>query len=238
MATKKSSAGGFKQMPKMETTEPSVILKLKKGGHVNAKLAGKGENGFSPMSSSPKYRESMEAESGNAPKKPSMGDRKKAMNPNFKDGGKIPKMGFGGDIAAMVKRFQDQAAQKKMSQAQSVPTPTPPKIIQQLGRAPSMGNTGGGTEIFNAASKPLSGLTKDPQAIIKGGGGGGGGKFTGLGGFGSTGLIVAAVVPTSFSARVGAACSTAVGNVFLRLTTSSRVKLVCPTGCVICAAVG
>ena len=163
--------GQFKQMPKMKTTEPSVILKLKKGGHVNSKLTEKGENGFSAMSDNPKYRESMEAESGNAPKKPSMADRKKAMNPNFKDGGKIPKMGMGGDMAAMVKRFQDQAAQKKISQAQSVPTPDKPKIIQQLGRAPSMGNTGGGSGIFNAASKAVSGLSKAPQAIIKGGSG-------------------------------------------------------------------
>jgi hypothetical protein len=31
--------GQFKPMVKMETTEPSVILKLKKGGHVNMKKA-------------------------------------------------------------------------------------------------------------------------------------------------------------------------------------------------------
>ena len=38
--------GQFKPMVKMETTEPSVVLKLKKGGHVNMK---KGGNGHSPM---------------------------------------------------------------------------------------------------------------------------------------------------------------------------------------------
>lgn len=38
--------GQFKPMVKMETTEPSVVLKLKKGGHVNMK---KGENGHKPM---------------------------------------------------------------------------------------------------------------------------------------------------------------------------------------------
>ena len=90
MATK-NSAGGFKQMPKMETTEPSVILKMKKGGHVNTKHLEKGEHGHAPMSSGAKYRESMEAESGSSPKKPSMSDRKKAMNPNFKGGGKVHK---------------------------------------------------------------------------------------------------------------------------------------------------
>jgi hypothetical protein len=39
--------GQFKPMVKMETTEPSVILKLKKGGHVAMK--SKGENGHAPM---------------------------------------------------------------------------------------------------------------------------------------------------------------------------------------------
>jgi hypothetical protein len=95
MATK-NSAGGFKQMPKMETTEPSVILKMKKGGHVNTKHLEKGEHGHMPMTSNPKYRESMESEEGNSPKKPSMSERKKAMNPNFKGGGKVEHKADGG----------------------------------------------------------------------------------------------------------------------------------------------
>ena len=41
--------GQFKPMVKMETTEPSVILKLKKGGHVNMKEGSKAENGHKPM---------------------------------------------------------------------------------------------------------------------------------------------------------------------------------------------
>lgn len=40
MATKKTSAGGFSQMPKMMTDEPTVILKLKKGGKVAHKAKG------------------------------------------------------------------------------------------------------------------------------------------------------------------------------------------------------
>ena len=99
MATK-NSAGGFKQMPKMMTDEPSVILKLKKGGHVNTKHLEKGEHGHAPMSSGAKYRESMESEEGKSPKKPSMTDRKKAMNPNFmKSGGKVAKKADGGMMA-------------------------------------------------------------------------------------------------------------------------------------------
>jgi hypothetical protein len=98
MATK-NNVGGFKQMPKMETTEPSVILKMKKGGHVNTKHLEKGEHGHMPMTSNSKYRESMESEEGNSPKKPSMSERKKAMNPNFKDGGKVAHKAMGGMMA-------------------------------------------------------------------------------------------------------------------------------------------
>ena len=39
----------FKPMVKMETTEPSVILKLKNGGHVNMNKGGKAENGHEKM---------------------------------------------------------------------------------------------------------------------------------------------------------------------------------------------
>ena len=98
MATK-NNVGGFKQMPKMETTEPTVILKLKKGGHVNTKHLEKGEHGHAPMSSGAKYRESMEMDEGDSPKKPSMSDRKKAMNPNFKGGGKVAHKADGGMMA-------------------------------------------------------------------------------------------------------------------------------------------
>lgn len=42
--------GEFKPMVKMETTEPSVMLKLKKGGHVNMKH-GKEEHGHKRMAS-------------------------------------------------------------------------------------------------------------------------------------------------------------------------------------------
>jgi hypothetical protein len=96
---KKDSAGGFKQMPKMETTEPSVILKMKKGGHVNTKHLEKGEHGHTPMTSNTKHRESMESEEGDSPKKPSMSERKKAMNPNFKGGGKVAHKADGGMMA-------------------------------------------------------------------------------------------------------------------------------------------
>jgi len=81
--------GQFKPMVKMETTEPSVILKLKKGGHVAMK--SKGEEGHKPMrkmdggvmgalAGTPALvgRPALNAPVA-APGRPSMNDRRKAM---------------------------------------------------------------------------------------------------------------------------------------------------------------
>jgi hypothetical protein len=82
--------GQFKPMVKMETTEPSVILKLKKGGHVNMKKGGKAEGGHKKMADG---GGAMGALAGtpaligrpavnapvSAPGKPSMASRRKAM---------------------------------------------------------------------------------------------------------------------------------------------------------------
>ncbi len=76
----------FKPMVKMHTDEPSVILKLKKGGHVNAKEERKEEHGHKAM------REMCDdhyAAGGRAPGKPSAAERRRAMNPNFKRGGEV-----------------------------------------------------------------------------------------------------------------------------------------------------
>jgi hypothetical protein len=83
--------GQFKPMTKMMTTEPSVILKLKKGG----KVAHKADGGFMPMQSTmPAQAPTMPARGGMAPSagpmRPPMAARRKAMNPNLlmKKGGK------------------------------------------------------------------------------------------------------------------------------------------------------
>lgn len=73
--------GQFKPMVKMMTTEPSVILKLKKGGKVESKANG----GFMPMQSS--MPAGLPARGGSAPAaapmKPSLAARRRAMNPNL-----------------------------------------------------------------------------------------------------------------------------------------------------------
>ena len=84
----------FKPMVKMETTEPSVELKLKKGGHVNMKKGGKAESGHKKMAmggamddlaSTPAFvgRPAVNAPV-KVPGKPSMASRRKAMMPKAK----------------------------------------------------------------------------------------------------------------------------------------------------------
>jgi hypothetical protein len=87
--------GQFKPMVKMMTNEPSVILKLKKGGNVHSKMATGGMAGHKAMHCEPADFEA--AEHGKAPKKPSMADRRKAMNPNqYAKGGKVAHKQMGG----------------------------------------------------------------------------------------------------------------------------------------------
>ena len=89
--------GQFKPMVKMMTDEPSVILKLKKGGKVKSKAVGQAESFRSMASNNPKVFE--DTESGVAPKKPSMAERRRAMNPNmYAKGGKVVKKQMGGGM--------------------------------------------------------------------------------------------------------------------------------------------
>ena len=108
--------GQFKPMVKMMTTEPSVILKLKKGGKVAHKMDG----GYMPMQST-MPAQAMPARGGLAPAaspmKPPMAARRKAMmakpamNPNMmKKGGKAEDMGQ--DKAMIKKAFKQHDAQE------------------------------------------------------------------------------------------------------------------------------
>lgn len=87
--------GQFKPMVKMETTEPSVILKLKKGGHVAGHSAMKSSM---PMD----MADGKFAAPGKAPKKPSIMERRKSMKAPMlmsKDGG-VAKKAMGGMMGA------------------------------------------------------------------------------------------------------------------------------------------
>ena len=134
--------GQFKPMVKMETTEPSVILKLKKGGKVKNKMFAEGGNcGHQPMQANAHaMHEAMEAEGGNAPKKPSMAERRKAMNPNFKKGGKVVHKVLGGALAPAVgQAVQGLAAPSAaISMPQKMDAPMGPPRRSRMGEPSGM----------------------------------------------------------------------------------------------------
>ena len=106
--------GQFKPMVKMMTTEPSVILKLKKGGKVASKMDG----GYMPMQSTMPAQAmptNLPARGGsfapNSPMKPSMAARRRAMmakpamNPTMmKKGGKADMHEDAAQDRAMIKK--------------------------------------------------------------------------------------------------------------------------------------
>ena len=122
--------GQFKPMVKMETTEPSVILKLKKGGHVNMKKGGKAEDGHKKMAMGGGALEALAGTpaligrpavnaSVRAPGKPSMAMRRKAMmaKPAVTPSGppmRMPPMKKGGKAeGGKMDESQDKAMIKK-----------------------------------------------------------------------------------------------------------------------------
>lgn len=101
--------GSFKPMVKMMTTEPSVILKLKKGGHV-AMPKGKGGDDYKSMPSTMPTRGTQVPEAAAAPKKPSMAARRMAMKP----AGALatPMMKKGGSAEEKLKEHESKPASK------------------------------------------------------------------------------------------------------------------------------
>lgn len=141
--------GQFKPMVKMFTDEPSVILKLKKGG--NVKAAGQAE-GFKSMSESCGPSHFEKAEEGVAPKKPSMAERRKAMNPNqYAKGGKVAHKQMGGAMP--------------MAGAPTAVQPTVPVAPSALGRA-ALTNMAPAQRMARAAMvrKALTGMKKGGSA--------------------------------------------------------------------------
>jgi len=88
----------------MYTDEPSVILKLKKGGKVHSKHhEGHGHHSMHHATSGMTHgvKAAFHAEAGKSPKKPSMAERRKAMNPQlYKKGGKVAHKMDGGMMGA------------------------------------------------------------------------------------------------------------------------------------------
>ena len=148
--------GQFKPMVKMMTDEPSVILKLKKGGKVKSKAAGQSDAFKSMASNNSKVFE--DAESGMAPKKPSMAVRRRAMNPNmYAKGGKVAHKQMGGGMP--------MAANPGMVPGATSPAPAP---MQAMGRA-ALAGMAPNKRAMRAAmvQKALSGMKDGGSAECK-----------------------------------------------------------------------
>jgi hypothetical protein len=115
--------GDFKQMVKMETTEPSVILKLKKGGSAHKKMKQGGDAGHKPMQSkmnggimgalsgaTPVISGTTAAPVARVPSRPSMASRRKAMMAKAPMGRRVMKSG--GDVEKELKAHASKPASK------------------------------------------------------------------------------------------------------------------------------
>ena len=142
--------GQFKPMVKMETTEPSVILKLKKGGKVKG---GEGSEGHEPMQGrAHAMHEAMEAESGKAPKKPSMAERRNSMKP------KMARKAMGGPMGAPM--APPMGAPAPMAPPMAARPPMAPPMAP-MGRQALMGMPAGQRNLRAAmVRKALTGMKK------------------------------------------------------------------------------
>jgi len=115
--------GDFKQMVKMETTEPSVILKLKKGGSAHKKMKHGGDADHKPMQSkmnggimgalsgaTPVISGTTAAPVARMPARPSMASRRKAMMAKAPMGRRVMKSG--GDVEKELKAHASKPASK------------------------------------------------------------------------------------------------------------------------------
>jgi hypothetical protein len=116
--------GQFKPMVKMYTDEPSVVLKLKKGGKVHHKHhKHHEEHGHKSMhhaagGSMHGAHHAFEAEHGKSPKKPSISARRHAMNPQmYKKGGKVAHKLDGGGMPMGAPMAAPMAARPAMGAA-------------------------------------------------------------------------------------------------------------------------
>ena len=156
--------GQFKPMVKMMTTEPTVELKLKKGGHVNMKKGGKAEGGHKKMADGGGALGALAGTPAligrpavnapvRAPGKPSMASRRKAMMaksattpsgpamppPPMKKGGKAE----GGESKSMHKAEMSKmkGLEKELKSHESKPASKGHKGLKTGGVA--LGNAGG-----------------------------------------------------------------------------------------------
>jgi hypothetical protein len=146
--------GQFKPMVKMMTTEPTVELKLKKGGHVNMKKGGKAEAGHKKMAMGGGAMDMMSGTPAlvgrpavnapvRAPMKPSMSSRRKAMMAKKPAAPMAPPMKEGGESKKthMAEMSKMKGLEKELKSHESKPASKGHKGLKTGGVA--LGNAGG-----------------------------------------------------------------------------------------------
>mgnify|MGYP003645919901 CR=1 FL=1 len=153
--------GQFKPMVKMMTTEPTVELKLKKGGHVNMKKGGMAEGGHKKMAMGGGALDMMSGTPAlvgrpavnapvRAPGKPSMASRRKAMmaKPAMPAASPMPPMKKGGKAEGgeskkthMAEMSKMKGLEKELKSHESKPASKGHKGLKTGGVA--LGNAGG-----------------------------------------------------------------------------------------------
>lgn len=184
--------GQFKPMVKMMTTEPTVELKLKKGGHVNMKKGGKAENGHKKMADGGGALSALAGTPAligrpavnapvRAPGKPSMASRRKAMMakpattpsgpsmapPPMKKGGKAE----GGESKKthMAEMSKMKGLEKELKSHESKPASKGHKGLKTGGVA--LGNAGGYKKGGNVKKFAKGGVAGDGIINTEGQGG-------------------------------------------------------------------
>ena len=177
--------GQFKPMVKMETTEPSVILKLKKGGHVNMKKGGKAEAGHKKMAMGGGAMESLMGTPAlvgrpavnapvRAPGKPSMAARRKSMMAKPAMAKPAMPMGNPSMPAPMKKGGKAEGGESKAAHKaeMSAIKGVDKKLTKHASKAASKGHKGlktGGVALGNGGGYKTGGVT-DGQGGYKTGG--------------------------------------------------------------------
>jgi len=178
--------GQFKPMVKMMTTEPTVELKLKKGGHVHMKKGGKAEHGHKSMHHSTHKMDGgvMGALAGTpalvgrpavnapvaAPGRPSMAARRKAMagrtmnTPVMKKGGKAHHHAHGGEMETpkqhKAEMHEMHKIEKELKHHEHLPAGKAHHGLKHGGKAKKHHYATGGVALSNAGGYKKGGHVK------------------------------------------------------------------------------
>jgi len=164
--------GQFKPMVKMMTTEPSVVLKLKKGGHVSMKHGGKSDGhkmmnggvmaGLAEGPAPSRMQMGQGTLPGRAPARPSLAMRRKMARPMMKEGGESK-----AEHAAEMKKMAGTEA--KLKKHASMPASKAHKGLATGGVAMGQGGYKDGGIIKVAASeKGAKGYVKTKMDTAQG----------------------------------------------------------------------